>query len=200
MSTCVFTNLWDARHIGGMRRFNRLKSRCPWVEDPLCQSPAVTRWKILFMKKTTNLEYWPRGTDAIDPWRKTSFLFYRWRERSALRITAVWLRATRSVMTKLLKLRSRYQRRHQDCKWKHVSQVPEETCSMAPEEECKNVTTSIPQALALKLTLDNICFSPASSPAGVQTGAKGGLPNRLPQPPECQGQLGLRYGGFCQSV
>ena len=26
-------------------------------------------------------------------------------------------------------------------------EVPEETCSMAPEEECKNVTTSVPQVL-----------------------------------------------------
>ena len=27
-------------------------------------------------------------------------------------------------------------------------EVPEETCSMAPEEECKNVTTSVPQVLS----------------------------------------------------
>ena len=30
-------------------------------------------------------------------------------------------------------------------------EVPEETCSMAPEEECKNVTTSVPQVPARNL-------------------------------------------------
>ena len=41
-----------------------------------------------------------------------------------------------------------------------MCQVPEETCSMAPEEECKNVTTSIPQAntSSLKVTFGNNCF------------------------------------------
>ena len=41
--------------------------------------------------------------------------------------------------------------------------MPEETCSMAPEEECKNVTTSIPQAntSSLKVTFANNSHFPS---------------------------------------
>ena len=54
-----------------------------------------------------------------------------------------------------------------------ICQVPEETCSMAPEKECKNVTTSIPQVndLVFRNIIKSL-FSPAGSSAGVQTGAR----------------------------
>ena len=50
-----------------------------------------------------------------------------------------------------------------------------------------------------QLSRSHLCqqlLSPAGASAGVQAGAQGGLPNCLPQPQECQGQLGLRMEGF----
>ena len=95
---------------------------------------------------------------------------------------------------------------------------------MAPEEECKNVTTSIPQvndrvfrnvikSLFPQLVPQQECRQVLGPVLIVQiqeinsydrfdhlrtSGAKGGLPNGLPQPEECEGQVDLRYGGFCQ--